>query len=67
MLVCPQKSLHFDSRSKTIKKELGVDDWEHADEDQLNKRDKIHMSIKLLSKVLTVPDQIVRVAIDEHK
>jgi hypothetical protein len=50
-----------------IKYSLKVDSWQTATEEQLKKRDLIHNSIKLLSKVLKDPDQIVRVAIDEHK
>jgi hypothetical protein len=50
-----------------IKHSLKVDSWQTATEEQLKKRDLIHNSIKLLSKVLKDPDQIVRVAIDEHK
>lgn len=52
--------------ARRIKQSCGVDDWNTATESQLKQRDLIHHSIKLLSKVLTDPYQIVRVAIAEN-
>ena len=49
-----------------IKHALHITDWQNATEEQLKKRDLIHNSIKLLSKVLKDPDQIVRISIEEH-
>jgi hypothetical protein len=49
-----------------VKEACNVKDWEHATEAQLIKRDKIHNSIKLLTRVLKNTDQILRIAIEEH-
>lgn len=49
-----------------IKECVGVKDWQTATEGQLRQRDKIHVSIKLLCRVLTDVRQIVRLAIEEH-
>jgi hypothetical protein len=49
-----------------IKESCKVSDWETASEEQLERRDKIHNSIKLLTRVLTDIDQIVRIAIEEN-
>lgn len=49
-----------------IKKELGVDDWQTANEEQLKKRDKIHNAIKLLCNVLNNTDQAVRIGVKEN-
>ena len=49
-----------------IKESIGVKDWQTATEYQLKQRDNIHISIKLLCRVLTDVRQIVRIAIEEH-
>ncbi len=49
-----------------IRNALNVSDWQTANEQQLEKRDKIHRSIKLLCRVLTDTNQIVRIAIVEN-
>jgi len=49
-----------------IRDALNVSDWQTASEKQLEKRDKIHRSIKLLCRVLTDTKQIVRLAITEN-
>jgi len=49
-----------------IKRALNVDDWQTATEEQLKKRDKIHLSIKTLCRVLQDIDTIVRIAIEEN-
>jgi len=49
-----------------IRDALNVSDWQTATEQQLEKRDKIHRSIKLLCRVLTDTKQIVRLAITEN-
>lgn len=43
-----------------------VKDWQSATKEQLELRDKIHNSIKLLCRVMTNNDDIVRIAIQEH-
>lgn len=48
-----------------IKLALMVDDWNIATEEQLKKRDKIHLAIKLYSNVLTDVNEIVRLGIKE--
>ena len=48
-----------------IKLGLMVDDWNTATEEQLKKRDKIHLAIKLYSNVLTDVNEIVRLGIKE--
>jgi len=50
-----------------VKDACNARDWEHATEKQLEKRDKIHNSIKLLTRVLQNVDQIVRISIEENK
>jgi hypothetical protein len=50
-----------------IRKVCEVEDWQHATEKQLNKRDNIHKSIKLLCKVLKRIDVIIEIAIDENE
>jgi len=45
-----------------IKETIGVDDWQHASETQLELRDIIHDNISLLSDVLPV-DESVRIGI----
>ena len=47
-----------------IRKACGVSDWEHATEEQLKKRDKIHDSAKTLSYNMTDIHQIARIAIE---
>lgn len=49
-----------------IKVACSVKDWQQATEKQLKQRDLTHHSIKLLSRVLTDTNQIVRVAIEEN-
>lgn len=49
-----------------IKESCGVSDWQTATEVQLNKRNRIHQSIKTLCNVLTDPMQAVRLGIQEH-
>lgn len=51
--------------ANSIKESLGVSDWDTATETQLDKRHTIHNNIKLLSKVLTDPESIVRIGIKE--
>jgi len=46
-----------------IRLSCGVDDWQKATENQLNKRDKIHDAIALLCDVLRNNDDAVRIAI----
>lgn len=50
-----------------IKDQLGVKDWQSANERQLKQRDEAHRAIKLYSNVLTDVNQIVRLAVDEAK
>lgn len=50
-----------------IKTAVGAKDWQTATKEQLARRDHIHRSIKLLCRVMTDVDQIVRLAIDENK
>lgn len=49
-----------------IKDALKVKDWQTASQEQLELRDKIHVSIKLLARVMSKNDNIVRIAIEEH-
>lgn len=49
-----------------IKGVIGVKDWQSADEYQLELRDRIHRSIKLLCNVLKNPVQAVRIGIYEN-
>ena len=49
-----------------IRDALNVSDWQTATEQQLEKRDKIHRSVKLLCRVLTDTKQIVRLSIAEN-
>lgn len=51
--------------AKYIKDSVGVKDWQNATEDQLKLRDKIHLAIKLYSRVLTDTRQIVRLSVNE--
>ena len=46
-----------------IKKACHVEDWQHANEEQLELRNKIHENISLLCDVLRDNDQAVKVAI----
>ena len=48
--------------AKNIKLKCGVSDWQSASVEQLEKRDKIHREIALLSDVLRDNDQAVRQA-----
>ena len=49
-----------------IKKSCNVKDWETATEEQLKTRDKIHISIKTLTNVLTDPKEAVRLGVKEN-
>lgn len=49
-----------------IRKELKVEDWQNATEEQLKKRDTIHNSIRLLCNVLNDTDQAVSLGIKEN-
>jgi len=49
-----------------IKKELKVNDWQTATEEQLKKRDIIHNSIRLLCNVLNDTNQAVRLGVKEN-
>jgi hypothetical protein len=49
-----------------IQKACSVKDWQRATEEQLDKRDNIHKSIKTLTRVLKNIDQIIDLAIDEN-
>ncbi len=51
----------------SIKDNCGVKDWQTATELQLKQRDSIHKSVKLLSRVLTDTNQILRIAFEEAK
>lgn len=51
--------------AQKIKKELEVKDWNEATEQQLIKRDKIHEAVSVLSNVMTDPDKILEIAINE--
>lgn len=53
--------------ANTIRTAVGARDWETATKKQLERRDNIHRSIKLLCRVLTDVDQIVRLSIEENK
>lgn len=48
-----------------IKVKVGVKDWQTASEKQLEQRDKIHLAIRLYCKVLTNPNEAVRLAVEE--
>jgi len=48
-----------------IKKAMGVEDWNKATESQLNKRDKIHEAVAMLSNVMTDTDKILEIAFTE--
>ena len=49
-----------------IRKELKVEDWQNATEEQLKKRDTIHNSIRLLCNVLNDTEQAVSLGIKEN-
>ena len=49
-----------------IKKSCNVEDWQTATEEQLDKRDKMHYSIKTLTNVLTNTDEAVRLGVKEN-
>lgn len=50
-----------------IKNECGVTDWEHATEEQLKLRDKIHDNISLLSDIIKDRETLFSVAIKKAK
>jgi len=49
-----------------IKEACNVNNWEEATELQLNKRDKLHEAIALLSDVMKSNEQAVRIAINKY-
>jgi len=49
-----------------IKLKVGVKDWQTASQQQLEKRDKVHIAIKLLCNVLRDPNQAVRYGVYEY-
>lgn len=49
-----------------IKKSVGVSDWESCTSEQLEKRDKIHVAIKLFCNVLNDTNQAVRLGVLEY-
>ena len=49
-----------------IRDACGVKTWEKATEQQLQQRDNMHKAIVLFSRVLTNPNQIVRLAVKEY-
>lgn len=49
-----------------IRKQVGVEDWQSATEEQLKRRDKIHDSIKLLCNVLQDTNQAVLLGVKEN-
>lgn len=49
-----------------IRKACGVEDWQTATEEQLRLRDKIHLSVKSLTNVLTNTDDAVRMGVNEN-
>ena len=49
-----------------IKKELKVNSWETATEEQLKQRDIIHNSIRMLCNVLNDTNQAVRIGVKEN-
>lgn len=53
--------------AERIKKECGVEDWEHATEKQLELRDKIHSNIALLSDILHDRENLYSVSIKKAK
>lgn len=50
-----------------IKLTCGVKSWETATQDQLKLRDRIHENIFLLSDIVRIPDDTVRLAIQKAK
>lgn len=48
-----------------IREAIGVNDWQHATEEQLKKRDKVHNAIILYSNVLNDADSIIRLGLLE--
>ena len=50
-----------------IRAECNVTDWEHASEDQLQLRDKIHNTIALLSDIINDRETLYRIAIKKAK
>lgn len=59
-------SNYIQNTALQIKDALKVKDWQTASQQQLELRDKIHVSIKLLARVMSKNDNIVRIAIEEH-
>lgn len=56
---------YIQSVAAIIKRECGVTDWQKADEQQLQLRDKIQSNIALLASVVTDPDTAVAYGIKE--
>jgi hypothetical protein len=52
--------------ANAIRTACGAKDWETATKKQLEMRDNIHRSVKLLCRVMTDIDQILRIAIEEN-
>ena len=52
--------------ANNIRVSLGVNKWEKATQEQLKKRDQIHIAIKLFSNVLSNVDEAVRLGINEY-
>lgn len=52
--------------ANNIRVSLGVIKWEKATQDQLKKRDQIHVAIKLFSNVLSNVNEAVRLGINEY-
>lgn len=53
--------------ARRIKLEVGVTDWQYADEKQLKYRDKIHEYISLLSDIIHENSNLLEVAIKKAK
>jgi hypothetical protein len=52
--------------AENIKKQINVENWQTATEEQLKLRDKIHNAIKLLCNVLRNPNEAVRLGLHEY-
>lgn len=52
--------------AKNIKTAIAVVEWENATEQQLDQRNKIHFSIKILCNVLKDPEKAVELGIKEY-
>lgn len=56
---------HISKLALLIKEKVGVDDWEHATEEQLKLRDKIHYNIYLIANVMRDNKQAIEYGIKE--